>query len=775
MTIACDFEILTAMLLFKMNIFADYSNIISVGLIPMIIAVFALGLPLFLQIITRIDGKYHSTKLIQVFKREKATKLFVLSLLAAVISCVIWFLQFPPLFNWGWLIDNSAFIILAICTIFLVFSTFFIVYRTYTYYVPEKLVNHLIILHRNIKKVEIKNFIFEAISKILFYSINKADEKLARKLATFYTNTFSEIKKENRDNAIVYPQEYYDSIFEANELLCKRDRRTISLLNDAALFDLFLDTNMSDETYRFIWTCLVQTIQYNRGDIVFAYWRKAHQLFSLFMRKIQPNYDFSTFPPTVLNQTEIDEKEIGRSDFLEFHYLLGALLLYKQQYGVIKEIMRFTHTNPPTYVLVPERMEEVIEQYMKIEPIDNQQFISRRRKYWFPDISGVDSDAIVQMWLKRYFAVLFIRQYTLPSGFINRLKMPYLPEELSELKHWINELDGLKFFVNDYLKQEEVLKELGLEESLHEKDTTTPPPIELIENYQKTLEERYNTIKKKQPVSPKWEKVFEEKTKEILIPIFQKHESIFHNKNIGTKYQPYHITGQHYILPKTAFSDDQDIDYTNTSSITAKRVAQQFRYYFANTLVLILPRRYTLIGKDLFPAIDKLNINPNDFIIIAVGLYLDYYASLKIDGLKKRDGQWFFKNVRIAEMESSDEYVAGSLFILKKDDLPNIVFKEIDDQEHLDKFNLKKIDETFNIYAGLNDLNDSKKKELRNIIEANTTEKDLSQKVLACVDINVEIQCKKRTKCVQLKLFSQFDDRGKPDNVDEVESPWDDE
>jgi len=76
--------------------------------------------------------------------------------------------------------------------------------------------------------------------------------------------------------------------------------------------------------------------------------------------------------------------------------------------------------------------------------------------------------------------------------------------------------------------------------------------------------------------------------------------------------------------------------------------------------------------------------------------------------------------------------------------------------------NLKKIDETFNIYAGLNDLNDSKKKELRNIIEANTTEKDLSQKVLACVDINVEIQCKKRTKCVQLKLFSQFDDRGKP-------------
>lgn len=39
-----------------------------------------------------------------------------------------------------------------------------------------------------------------------------------------------------------------------------------------------------------------------------------------------------------------------------------------------------------------------------------------------------------------------------------------------------------------------------------------------------------------------------------------------------------------------------------------------------------------------------------------------------------------------------------------------MVFKEIDKQEYIDKFNLKKIDETFNIYTGLNDLNKPEKR-----------------------------------------------------------------
>ena len=54
-----------------MNIFANYPDIIRNALIPTIIAIFALGFPLLIQTITRIDDKYSSTKLIEVFKQEK--------------------------------------------------------------------------------------------------------------------------------------------------------------------------------------------------------------------------------------------------------------------------------------------------------------------------------------------------------------------------------------------------------------------------------------------------------------------------------------------------------------------------------------------------------------------------------------------------------------------------------------------------------------------------------------------------------------------------------
>ena len=39
------------------NVIADYPDIISAAIIPMVIAIFALGFPLLIQTISRIDDK----------------------------------------------------------------------------------------------------------------------------------------------------------------------------------------------------------------------------------------------------------------------------------------------------------------------------------------------------------------------------------------------------------------------------------------------------------------------------------------------------------------------------------------------------------------------------------------------------------------------------------------------------------------------------------------------------------------------------------------------
>ena len=106
----------------------------------MIIAIFAFAFPLLIQTISRIDDKYNSTKLIETFRKDWICRWFC-DFSECSFSYVIWLFQFPPLVDCGWIGDNSALILLAVCVILLIVMTFLIVYLIYIYYVPEKLLN----------------------------------------------------------------------------------------------------------------------------------------------------------------------------------------------------------------------------------------------------------------------------------------------------------------------------------------------------------------------------------------------------------------------------------------------------------------------------------------------------------------------------------------------------------------------------------------------------------------------------------------------------------
>ncbi|MDR3704493.1 MAG: hypothetical protein P4L28_01120 [Paludibacteraceae bacterium] len=767
-----------------MNIFSNYPSIISSAIIPMIIAIFALGFPLLIQTIGRIDDKYNSTMLIKTFRKDWISKCFLTILIGAIVSYIIWLCQIPPLRDWGWFVDNSALILITISTIALMAMTFFIVYLTYIYYVPDELLNRLIRAYNKTHKLSKKKLYFDAISKLLYYSINKADEDLARTLMQFYYDAFISFRKDKEGQIIEYPQEFYNSFFEANELICNRKRKTFSLFNNSALFDLFLDqyqkTVVSAKTYNFLWRLIIQSVLYDKDDVIIAYWGKAHQLCDFYMQNPNAVYNDKY---EIQNQAEIDKKQRERNDFIEFHYALGGLLMYKQKYNTIKELMYYTQSIPPRYVLVPESMEEVINRYMQIDRNENSNPVYYVQRYWFPDINGINDDGIIRMWIKRYIAILFIRQYTLQEYYVysQRLEMPKLPHDLSELKHWEEELTSLENYVNDYLKQEDVLKELGLEQLCNQnwfEENNKIRPSDLIANLKTEIENKYNKIKAEQPIASNKENEFYEATKDLLIPIFQKYKEIFTNNEIGDLYEKYFINGQHYTLDKAAFSSNQDISYINTDSISAEAVAMNFQYYALNALILIKPQKYLLTEKDLFKAIDKLNIS-NDFVLIYFGL-VEYFKFYNISGLEKINDKWYYKKdkdkdneIEIIEIDNYiNDLVSQSAFILRKKDLPNMIFNKVK-EETIQKYHFcEPIDETFNIYAKINDLNKEDNEEIRKEAEQNNNQVDLSQKVLACVDINVEIQYKPNAKCIQLKVFSQFDDRGKANEIEDVKTIW---
>ncbi len=61
---------------------------------------------------------------------------------------------------------------------------------------------------------------------------------------------------------------------------------------------------------------------------------------------------------------------------------------------------------------------------------------------------------------------------------------------------------------------------------------------------------------------------------------------------------------------------------------------------------------------------------------------------------------------------------------------------------------------------------------MQNEVKEKTNIQDLDKSVLVCVDVNTEVRCKMDAKCVQLKVFSQFENIGNPNNPEDVKNIW---
>lgn len=759
-----------------MNIFNTYFDLIGIICIPLITAIFAFALPLLLQTAARIDDKYSSTILVKIFRKDRLCRFFLYSMLIALSMIIIWACQFESMID-IYIINNSALILLAISSIVLISSTIGVIWLTYIYYVPELLLKRLVKQYKNCKNNQEHKLYFESISKILFYSISKADEDLSRSLLQFYFDTFVSYRKGKENIKITYPDEFYNAIFEANELLCKRERKTVSLFNDSTLYELFIDeyqhTIISDKTFYLIWMCHFQSLLYSKEGFIMSYWKKAHQYLNLFLAPIQNKYDVKW---QVTNQDEVNKRAQERERFLEFHYALGGLLLFREKYDLMKQISLWTNQTPPKYVLVPETMEEVITRFMDVSKKGSYTNpVYYEQKYPFPDVSGVNADGIIQMWIKRYVAILFLRQYTLHEYFIysHTLEMPNIPETQSEKNRWKDELDTLKYFIDDYLSQKDVLMQLGLGELSNPNwfvENNKSCPDDIIDAYRQKIAADIEQIKQTQDIDENKKKEFHEATKNIISNVYKDYAELFAT-NINNDYNHLFFGGRYQLMDKAAFANNQEISYANSDTIVAETVSLELKRDMLNVFLLMNKSQYLFKEQEVFKAIDALFLSQDIFSIIAIGINLDYFKTIE-DKLERIDGKWSYNGIHIIEIwNTMNEFFAQSFIIIRTADLPCVVHNDIS-KETKQKFGLENVDAGNKTYASIMDLNKEDFSKVKDEIQKSTNVQDLSKSVLVCVDINTEVRCKKTSKCVQLKIFNQFDDRGMPNTISDIHNIW---
>lgn len=756
----------------------SYPDIIAIICIPVILAILTIAFPLLTHSRNKVKEQYKSRSIAEQFDKEISNVWLKRLLIISLLSVLIWLLQFPAPYIenkfWSDVIDNSAVILLIISSSLLVFYLFKLISLLNKYHNPDKLIKRL---ERCFKKKTSKRLV--PISELFYYSIREEDEVLSKYIITFLNDNIEHFKSDESTESVIYIPEFYDLVYYSNIEIAKQTKKLSSIFNNLVMLDYIVkdlrNRGISEEAYYCIWHSLLQLIFYDNQEMIYSYWSSAHQVLVFHQNDFE--YNNFLYSENINNTPQIER-------FKEFHYLLGALLLYSEKYKLLSKCIRFTHSQPSRYVLVPNDMEDLINEYTNLKTGVSSPIYYQLR-FTFPELTGVAANDYIIMWLNRYFAILFIRQYQMKYEYTVSYDCNNLPsldgKNNEELVHLRNRMEVMKRNVEYYLddSNREILKELGLDDFnkgyLLNKETP-PNPIEDLSTYISNIKNKIDEVKITQELSESKIGEFKEVTKKVISNTLNDIGKALNTQVVREDeiiYPNYIGRSKRDILSKGGFVDNQDILYFNSTSITAKGLASDIKYNFSVSFGRAVKKSYSVYRDSLFDALDKLELNENH-IIAAIGLNVEMvagYYSKKSKIEKESDNIYFLSNkrVRIAIITLSSisfESLNNSLIVLKKSDLPYLKKHDVDNKLK-EKYKLEEIDDTNMIYGSIIDLNKDNniKEEVLKVYSGNEV---LDESVLSTVSVSYELRWKKDACATQIQVFSPYETKGDITVIDDI-------
>lgn len=194
------------------------------------ITLLGVAYPILLQVIARLEEKYLSEKIVSLFDQELEGRLFRWLLILTLIFIVVWTFNLEPLIKidgFNFLINNSANILVKLCSILLVVSFFFYTHKILIYYTPTKLALYLIDKHNEADN-DFKYF--DALSDILILSIKPKQRNLSLTLSDFFYDAYRNEREKFKNIPVEYPDIYYETVHKSiEELAILKEKRNSAL------------------------------------------------------------------------------------------------------------------------------------------------------------------------------------------------------------------------------------------------------------------------------------------------------------------------------------------------------------------------------------------------------------------------------------------------------------------------------------------------------------------------------------------------------------------
>lgn len=736
--------------------------------VAFIAAIVGLALPISVEVIARINEKYKSQAILDLFLKEPERKHFNISLILSLLSIVYWYLAPPaPKLQLIWLqktFDNSAAILLAVFTLYLVTSFLFLILRIKCFYLPTELIPYAVKKH-NSQKVEVESPYFQLMSDLIIITIREGNETVAKTLSDFFYESYKRLRNKAGNNHIEYPRSYYDLVSRIiEEMALIQSKRIYFLANYTGggiwLLGEFSNAKISPITYQWLWSNIKLSLSYERQDFVEMYWENSHQYKRYYAFDIQPEIGDDY---TIINQAQIDEAKQELKTFVYFHYFLGGLLVYQGRFKLLKRLWSYTQSIPPQYELLPETLDEIFEAYFAVMDQFNPEYTWLSQKFSFPEISGLNADGNIRKWFGNYLSLLFLRQYTLQVYYVYQdpLRIPQVPTSLIEKKRVLKFIPWLKEQVNAVLVDRIGLIDMGLgklDESWFS-ENNRESPTSILDQYEQNIKDSIDHTEKNQELVLAKVLSFFDSTTTTILPTLNEIIKIKNNSNSNIDKNTWWIKPRRTVISKGPFVEESDTTYFGFDSTLSSGLERTIKQAIGELFFQSHTLSYTLPIQNLENAIKKLTskVSIEEYVMVSFGVSLE---ELNLNSEFKQ---------RLIYLSFKSPQVGQSIYILKASDLPSFNFHS-PSEEIQKKFELVNLETPFNIFAAVIDLN--KRPDLISEIGSSRDGDDFQKSVLLEIFIELEIDWSKNIRCVQLLKQDPFSRQGMMQSVSEVDADY---
>ena len=451
------------------------------------------------------------------------------------------------------------------------------------------------------------------------YAVSIEDEKVYRRakdmlLEELYAYIQEQLNsKETKKRGICFTEVQIDLMKQVLNMTCKSDNNFFS--HDSFVINIwFFPTQyvpISEDTWQIIWNFVTQVVDAGNEEWFLSYWTFADQFYRFYL---EDRYDIDA---SVSKQKSI---------FKQFHLALGAYLWHKGKYNLLKQILYFTQTLPPSYPLMDNTLIEIFNDIKRIYDLKEHPLELTKRYMMSDMVNDVHSDVYIARMFNSYFALLMLRLKDMDYNvsYCDSQSFPLIDPDSSiqGLNEQIKHADILLYFLNDKdftnksqkigynsddsHKSKDLLKgyKSEVEKAIKEKVENPKPDPQKINYIKQQLLEEINNQK-------------------LYLPIEQ--DSKLGNINVSRES---FYTIQSLEVPKEDIAKYMDRISANmeealVSSLLIQEQQQYNRFFLLNKPVIT----YTVRFKDLMVALERLKVN-DKHIILSMGVYLGTFIDL---------------------------------------------------------------------------------------------------------------------------------------------------